>query len=152
MKTEGNRWRQASSHTATSGSGGRWQLGWAPISNLTVRSRRRETQALSQLYKKAGADTKGESPPGPALMENGGHRVPVALERIPGLTDRGKAMRSDESPGRRTQRLLQVPLSTHPPAHAHTPQTPSQQVPFCVAHVSTFTSSHIPISLHLHSP
>lgn len=49
------------------------------------------------------------------------------------------------------QHHLHGPFST-PAAHAHTPQAPSQQIPFCVAHVSTFISSYIPGSSHLHSP
>lgn len=40
--------------TTASESGGRWQLGWTRSSNLTAPgSRRPETQALNQLYRKA---------------------------------------------------------------------------------------------------
>lgn len=47
--------------------------------------------------------------------------------------------------------LSALSLST-PAAHTHSPQGPSQQIPFCVAHVSPFTPSRIPLSSHLHSP
>lgn len=67
----------------------------------------------------ANSTRKREAPPGPALLGNGGDRVPVALERKPGLADQEKAMQSDESLRPRTPTPSSGP-PFHSPAHAHT--------------------------------
>lgn len=115
------------------------------------RSRRPGTQALSQLYKKARADTKGEAPPGPALLGNGGDRVPVALERKPGLADQEKAIQSDESLRPRTPTPSLGP-PFHSPAHAHTHKHQASKFHFvwlvCPrSHLATFPVPASPLTL-----
>lgn len=105
--------------TTTSGSGGWRQLGWARLSNLTAPgSRRPETEAFNQLYRKAlGRHKAGRLHQGQPRWGTMGIGLLAALKRKPSWTDQKKVMQSDESPHPRTP----TP-STGPLLHSRSPR------------------------------